>query len=43
MRLRQYRKPYWLRKLLIPYYLYKGGKNEVIQSTQRDYADVYRA
>lgn len=40
-RLEQYQKPYWLRKLASPYFYYKGGKEELIQSTQHDYADVY--
>lgn len=40
-RLEQYRKPYWLRKLASPYFFYKGGKEDLLQSTQRDYADVY--
>ena len=42
-RLEQYRKPYWLRKLASPYFYYKGGKEELMQSTQHDYADVYRS
>lgn len=42
-RLEQYKKPYWLRKLASPYFYYKGGMEELIQSTQRDYADVYRS
>jgi len=42
-RLRQYQKPYWFRKLLTPYFKYRGGLEEVMQSTQYDYADVYRS
>ena len=42
-RLHQYQKPYWLRKLFTPYFKHKGGKEEVMQSTQHDYADVYRS
>lgn len=42
-RLEQYKKPYWLRKLLTPYFHHRGGRMEVFQSTQRDYADVYRS
>lgn len=42
-RIEQYKKPYWLRKLFTSYFYYKGGKGEVFQSTQRDYADVYRS
>lgn len=42
-RLRQYHKPYWLRKIFTPYFRHKGGEAEVKQSTQRDYADVYRS
>ncbi len=42
-RLHQYKKPYWLRKLFTPYFKYKGGEEEVMQSTQHDYADVYRS
>ena len=40
-RLEQYKKPYWIRKLLTPYFRHRGGNMEVFQSTQRDYADVY--
>ena len=43
VRLHQYLKPYWFRKLMIPYFIYKGGKEEVMQSTLYDYADVYRS
>ena len=42
-RLHQYKKPYWLRKLFRPYFMHKGGEVEVMQSTQHDYADVYRS
>lgn len=42
-RLEQYKKPYWLRKLLTPYYTHRGGDIEVFQSTQRNYSDVYRS
>lgn len=42
-RLHQYKKPYWLRKLLTPYFRYKGGETEVVHSTQHDYAEVYRS
>lgn len=42
-RLEQYKKPYWLRKLLTPYFRHRGGSEEVMQSTQHDYADVYRS
>lgn len=42
-RLRQYKKPYWLRKVAAPYFLWKKGKREMIFATQRDYADVYRS
>ena len=42
-RLNQYKKPYWLRNVLSPYFKYKGGETEVLHSTQRDYADVYRS
>ncbi len=42
-RLEQYRKPYWLRKLASPYFYYKGGKEDLMQSTQHDYADVYHS
>lgn len=42
-RLHQYKKPYWLRKLFTPYFKHKGGEVEVMQSTQHDYADVYRS
>lgn len=42
-RLHQYQKPYWLRKMFTPYFQHKGGNEEVMQSTQHDYADVYRS
>lgn len=42
-RLHQYRKPYWLRKMLTPYFKHRGGAEDVMQSTQHDYADVYRS
>lgn len=42
-RLRQYKKPYWLRKIATPYFLWKKGKREVLFATQRNYADVYRS
>lgn len=42
-RLHQYQKPYWLRKMFTPYFRHKGGNEEVMQSTQHDYADVYRS
>ena len=42
-RLQQYKKPYWLRKLATPYFLWKKGKREMLFATQRDYADVYRS
>ncbi len=42
-RLHQYQKPYWFRKLLTPYFRHRGGAEDVMQSTQHDYADVYRS
>lgn len=42
-RLHQYQKPYWIRKMFTPYFRHKGGSEEVMQSTQHDYADVYRS
>lgn len=42
-RLEQYKKPYWLRKILTPYFRYRGGNMELFQATQRDYGDVYRS
>lgn len=42
-RLHQYQKPYWLRKLLSPYFKHRGGVEEAMQSTQLDYTDVYRS
>ena len=41
-RLHQYKKPYWFRKLASPYFYCRGGKEDVVQSTQHDYADVYQ-
>lgn len=41
-RLEQYKKPYWLRKLLTPYFRHRGGEMEVFQSTQHNYAEVYQ-
>lgn len=42
-RLDQYKKPFWLRKMLSPYFLKRGGRRDMIYSTQRDYADVFRS
>lgn len=42
-RLHQYRKPYLFRKLMSPLYLWKRGYDDMIQSTQRDYVDVYKS
>lgn len=42
-RLRQYQKPYWLRKLASPYFLWKKGDIDMVYATQRDYADVFRS
>lgn len=42
-RLRQYQKPYWLRKLASPYFLWKKGDTDMVYATQRDYADVFRS
>lgn len=42
-RLRQYQKPYWLRKLASPYFLWKKGYTDMVYATQRDYADVFRS
>lgn len=42
-RLHQYQKPYWLRKILKPYFHHRGGLRDAIQSTQRDYGEVYHA
>ena len=42
-RIEQYKKPYLIRKILSPYYLWKKGERDMIFSTQRDYADVYRS
>ena len=42
-RLQQYQKPYWLRKLASPYFLWKKGHTDMVFATQRDYADVFRS
>lgn len=42
-RLEQYKKPYWLRKIMAPYFRHRGGNMELFQATQRDYGDVYRS
>lgn len=42
-RLHQYQKSYWFRKLLTPYFWHRGGVEDVMQSTQHNYADVYRS
>ena len=42
-RLEQYQKPYWLRKIMTPYFRHRGGNMEIFQATQRNYADVYRS
>lgn len=42
-RLQQYKKPYWLRKMATPYFLWKKGIREVLFATQHNYADVYRS
>ena len=42
-RLQQYQKPYWLRKLASPYFLWKKGYTDMVFATQRDYADVFRS
>ena len=42
-RLEQYTKPYWLRKIASPLYLLKGGWQDMIFATQKDYADVFRS
>lgn len=42
-RLEQYKKPYWLRKIASPLYLLKGGWQDMIFATQKDYADVFRS
>jgi asparagine synthase (glutamine-hydrolysing) len=39
-RLQQYKKPYWLRKMATPYFLWKKGIREVLFATQHNYADV---
>ena len=43
VRIEQYNKPYWLRKLASPYYYCKGGLQELIESTQCNYSNVYRS
>lgn len=42
-RLEQYKKPYWLRKLASPLFLFKGGWQDMVYSIQKDYADVFRS
>jgi asparagine synthase (glutamine-hydrolysing) len=42
-RITQYKKPYWMRKLFSPYFRFRGGYKDMLYSTQRDYADVYRS
>lgn len=42
-RLNQYKKPYWLRKMASPYFLWKKGHRDMVYATQRDYADVFRS
>lgn len=42
-RLEQYKKPCWLRKIASPLYLLKGGWQDMIFATQKDYADVFRS
>ena len=42
-RLNQYKKPYWLRKMAFPYFLWKKGHRDMVYATQRDYADVFRS
>mgnify|MGYP002622244326 CR=1 FL=1 len=42
-RLKQYKKPYWMRKLASPYFYWKGGQREMLFSTQKNYADVFRS
>ena len=42
-RLEQYKKPYWLRKIASPLYLLKGGWQDMIFASQKDYADVFRS
>lgn len=42
-RLRQYKKPYWIRKLASPYFLLKNGWHDMIFATQHDYEDVFRS
>ena len=43
VRIEQYRKPYWLRKIMTPYFRYRGGDTEVFLSTQKSYSEVYRS
>ena len=43
LRLEQYKKPYLLRKIMSPYYRWRGGDMEVFLSTQKCYSDVYRS
>lgn len=40
--LKQYKRPYWLRKFMTPY-LYLKGERTLLYSTQKEYADVYRS
>ena len=42
-RLRQYQKPYWLRKLASPYFLLTKGYKDMVYATQHEYSDVYRS
>lgn len=42
-RLEQYKKPYWLRKIASPFFLLKKGWQDMVYSTQKDYADVFRS
>ncbi len=42
-RLHQYKKPYWLRKLASPYFLWKKGHRDMLFATQRDYAEAFRS
>lgn len=42
-RLEQYKKPYWLRKIASPFFLLKRGWQDMVYSTQKDYADVFRS
>ena len=43
VRLHQYKKPYRLRKLAAPYFLWRKGHRDMVFATQRDYADVFRS